>query len=161
MSLLQTLRPRVEILSQEFIDRIIDEAFEVNATLGLQFENPLALAILAEHGQRVDRARERVYLSRDFVEEAIASAPKSFSLWNVTGDASIEVGGDHVTYDPGSAAIKMLETDGSVVQSKSADYIRLSRLVHHLPHIRAHSTSLVPHDVPIEISDYYRRGHLP
>ncbi len=156
MSLLPTLRPRIEILSQEFIDRIIDEAFEVNATLGLQFENPRALAILAEHGQKVDRASERVYLSRDFVEKAIAAAPKSFRIWNVTGDASIEVGGDQVTYDPGSAAIKMLETDGSVVQSKSADYIRLSRLVHHLQHIRAHSTSLVPHDVPIEISDYYR-----
>jgi trimethylamine---corrinoid protein Co-methyltransferase len=154
--MLPTLRPRIEMLSKEFIDRIIDEAFEVNATLGLQFENPAALELLAQHGQRIDRPKERVYLSRDFVERAIDSAPKSFKLWNVTGDASIEVGGDNVTYDPGSAAIKMLETDGSVHTSKSADYVRLSRLVQHLQHIRAHSTSLVPHDVPIEVSDYYR-----
>lgn len=156
MSLLPTLRPRVEILSREFIDRIIDEAFEVNATLGLQFEHPRALALLAEHGQRVDPDKERAWLSRDFVEKAIASAPRSFKIWNVTGDAAIEVGGDTVTYDPGSAAIKVLETDGSVHTARSADYVRLSRLVHHLPHIRAHSTSLVPHDVPIEVSDYYR-----
>ena len=156
MSLLPTLRPRIEVLSREFIDRIIDEAFEVNATLGLQFENPRALAILADHGQKVDRAKERVWLSRDFVEKAIATAPKSLALWNVTGDASIEVGGDNVTYDPGSAAIKMLETDGATRPSTSADYVRLSRLVHQLQHIRAQSTSLVPADVPIEVSDYYR-----
>ena len=156
MSLLPTLRPRVEVLSPQFIDRVIDEAFEVNATLGLQFENPRALSILAEHGQRVDRASERAYLSRGFVEKAIASAPRSFRLWNVTGDVSIEVGGDHVTYDPGSAAIKMLDPDGSVRPSTSADYVKLSRLVQHLPHIRAHSTAVVPSDVPIEISDLYR-----
>jgi trimethylamine--corrinoid protein Co-methyltransferase len=156
MSLLPTLRPRIEVLSREFIDRIIDEAFEVNATLGLQFENPRALAILGDHGQRIDRARERAYLSRDFVEKAIASAPRSLTLWNVTGDAAIEVGGDTVTYDPGSAAIKMLEPGGTTRASTSADYVRLSRLVHHLQHIRAQSTSLVPSDVPIEVSDYYR-----
>jgi trimethylamine:corrinoid methyltransferase-like protein len=156
MSLLPTFRPRIEVLSREFIERIIDEAFEVNATLGLQFENPHALSILAEHGQRIDKATERAYLSRDFVEKAIASAPRTFKLWNVTGDTSIEVGGDQVTYDPGSAAIKMLHTDGSVRASTSADYVRLSRLVQHLQHIRAHSTSLVPTDVPIEVSDLYR-----
>jgi trimethylamine--corrinoid protein Co-methyltransferase len=156
MSLVPTLRPRIEMLSQAFIDRIIDEAFEVNEKLGLQFENPKALGIFAEHGQRVERDKERAYLSRDFVEKAIASAPKKLTLWNVTGDTSIEVGGDNVTYDPGSAAIKMLDTDGSVHASLSSDYVRLSRLVHHLPHIRANSSALVPHDVPIEISDFYR-----
>jgi trimethylamine:corrinoid methyltransferase-like protein len=156
VSLLPTFRPRIEVLSKEFIERIIDEAFEVNATLGLQFENPRALALLAEHGQRIDRARERVYLSRDFVEKAIASAPRTLTLWNVTGDVSIEVGGDHVTYDPGSAAIKILEADGHTRPSTSGDYVRLSRLVHQLQHIRANSTALVPSDVPIESSDYYR-----
>ena len=156
MSLLPTHRPRVEMLSQVFIERIIDEAFEVNEKLGLQFEHPKALALLGEHGQKIDREKERAYLSRDFVEKAIQSAPKSLTMWNVTGDTSIEVGGDTVTYDPGSAAIKVLETDGSLRQSTSADYARLSRLVHHLPHIRANSSALVPHDVPIETSDYTR-----
>jgi trimethylamine--corrinoid protein Co-methyltransferase len=156
VTLLPTFRPRIEVLSREFIDRIIDEAFEVLATIGLQFEHPRALALLGEHGQRIDKEQERAYLSRDFVEKAIASAPKRFKIWNVTGDAAIEIGGDEVTYDPGSAAIKMLESDGTVRPSTGADYVRLSRLVQQLQHIRAQSTSLVPADVPIEISDFYR-----
>src|SRR5437867_3663720 len=144
------------MLSEELIDRIIDEAFDVLSTIGLQFEHPKALSVLGEHGQRIDRTGERAYLDRDFVEKAIESAPKSFKIWNVTGDASIEIGGDNVTYDPGSAAIKMLEADGTVRPSTSSDYVRLARLVQHLGNIRAASTSLVPSDVPNEVSDFFR-----
>ncbi|PYT34293.1 MAG: hypothetical protein DMF52_13325 [Acidobacteria bacterium] len=156
MSLLPTFRPRIQMLSEELIDRIIDEAFDVLSTIGLQFEHPKALSLLGEHGQRIDRTGERAYLDRDFVEKAIESAPKSFKIWNVTGDASIEIGGDNVTYDPGSAAIKMLEVDGTTHASTSSDYVRLARLVHQLGNIRAASTSLVPHDVPNEVSDFFR-----
>jgi len=144
------------MLSEELIDRIIDEAFEVLSAIGLQFEHPKALALLGEHGQRIDKGAERAFLSRDFVERAIQSAPKRFQIWNVAGDASIEVGGDNVTYDPGSAAIKVLEVDGTTRASTSSDYVRLARLVQHLPNIRAASTSLVPTDVPNEVSDFFR-----
>ena len=76
MSLLSTFRPRVQMLSEEGIDRIIDEAFEVLSTIGLQFEHPKALALLGEHGQRIDKASERAYLSRDFIEKAIQDGIK-------------------------------------------------------------------------------------
>jgi trimethylamine--corrinoid protein Co-methyltransferase len=156
MSLLPTFRPRVQMLSEPMIDRIIDEAFEVLETIGLQFEHPGAVELLGEHGQRIDREAERAWLQRGFVEKAIASAPRSFKIWNVTGDACIEIGGDQVTYDPGSAAIKVLEPDGRVRPSTSQDAVRLARLVQQLPNIRAQSTSLVPGDVPNEVSDFVR-----
>jgi trimethylamine--corrinoid protein Co-methyltransferase len=144
------------MISDALVDRIIDEAFDVLERIGLQFENDRALDLLAEHGQKVERATQRACLSRGFVERALAASPKRLTVWNVTGDASLDVGGDSVTFDPGSAAIKVLEPDRSVRASTSTDCARLSRLVHHLPHIRAQSTSLVPADVPNEASDYYR-----
>ena len=156
MSLLPTFRPRVQMIADSLIDRIVDEAYDVLARIGLQFENDRAVDIFAERGQKVDRATQRVWLSRDFIEKALALAPKSFELWNVTGDQSITLGGDHVTFDPGSAAIKVLEPDRSVHPSTSIDYARLSRLVHQLKNIRAQSTSLVPADMPMEVTDYYR-----
>ena len=156
MSLLPTFRPRVEMIGADLIDRIVDEAFRVLEHLGLQFENDRAIDLFAAHGQRVDRSAQRVWLSRDFIEGALRTAPRRLRLWNVTGDRFVEVGGDEVTFDPGSAAIKVLERDRSVRSSTSADYVRLSRLVHHLPHLRAHSTALVPSDLPIEVTDYYR-----
>jgi len=156
VTLLPTFRPRVQMIDAALVDRIIDEAFDVLQTIGLQFENERAVDLFAEHGQKIDRATQRVWLERGFVERAVASAPKSITLWNVTGDRSIEVGGDNVTFDPGSAAIKVLETDRKVRASTMADYVRLSRLVHQLGNIRAQSTSLVPSDLPMEVTDYYR-----
>src|SRR5262249_55683360 len=94
VSLEPTLRPRVQMIAEPLIDRIIDEAFDVLERLGLQFENPKALDVFADHGQRVEREKERVYLSRDFIEKALKTTPKSITIWNVTGTKSIEVGGD-------------------------------------------------------------------
>ena len=156
MSLVPTFRPRVQMIADPLIDRIIDEAFDVLERLGLQFENPRALDVFASHGQKVDMPKERVWLKRDFIERALETVPKTITVWNVTGTKSIEIGGDNVTFDPGSAAIKVLLQDRSVRSSTSSDYVMLSRLVHQLPHIRAHSTSLVPHDLPIESTDYFR-----
>ncbi|MGH9750796.1 MAG: trimethylamine methyltransferase family protein [Candidatus Polarisedimenticolia bacterium] len=156
MSLLPPFRPRVQMISEAMIDRIIDEAFEVLEKIGLQFEHPKALALLGEHGQRIEPKSERAWLSRGFIEKAMGTAPRSFKLWNVTGDAFLEIGGDEVIYDPGSAAIKVLETDGRVRASTCADAINIARLVQQLPHIKAQSTSLVPSEVPNEISDFLR-----
>jgi trimethylamine--corrinoid protein Co-methyltransferase len=156
MSLLPTFRPRLQMVAPELIDRVIDEAFDVLAQTGLMFENDRAIDIFGEHGQRVDRGTQRVWLDRGFVEKAIESAPEKITLWNVSGNTSIEIGGDHVVFDPGSAAIKMLTADGDVRPSTSADCARLSRLVHHLDHLRVSSTAVVPCDVPNEISDFYR-----
>src|SRR5258705_116243 len=50
----------------------------------------------------------------------------------------------------------MLEADGTTHASTSSDFVRLARLVHQLGNIRAASTSLVPHDVPNEVSDFFR-----
>src|SRR3989449_10335631 len=50
----------------------------------------------------------------------------------------------------------MLEVDGTTHASTASDYVRLARLVHRLGKIRAASTSLVPHDVPNEVSDFFR-----
>lgn len=156
MTLPPPFRPRLQVLDEAAVDRIIDEAFTVLERIGLQFENDRALDLLAGHGQRVERDGQRAFLDRGFVERAIASAPRSVTLHSVTGDGKVVVGGDEVTFDPGSAAIKVLEADRRVRASTAADAVRLARLVHHLPHLRANATALVPADVPIEASDFYR-----
>ncbi len=77
-------------------------------------------------------------------------------MWNVSGNVSTVIGGDEVNFDPGSAAIKLLEADGTVRPPTSADAARLSRLVHQLKNLKLSATALVPSDVPNEISGFYR-----
>ncbi|HEX9638007.1 MAG TPA: trimethylamine methyltransferase family protein [Acidobacteriota bacterium] len=149
--------PRVKLLDRAMITRIIDEAFEILAKVGDMIENEEALELLGDHGAQVDLAAQRAHIPRDLVERALKSAPKQFKLWDLTGKQAVTVGGDHVLYDPGSAALNVLESDTlQVRRAVGRDYARLARLVEQLPHLRLNSTALVCSDVPVEISDSYR-----
>jgi len=149
--------PRVKVLDRAMISRIIDEAFEILAKIGDMIENEEALKLLGDHGAEVDLASQRALIPRDLVERALKSAPRQFKLWDVTGKQSVTVGGDNVLYDPGSAALNVLEGDTlQVRRAVGRDYARLARLVEQLPHLRLNSTALVCSDVPVEISDSYR-----
>ena len=49
------MRPALNLLQPELIDRIIGEAREVLGKLGVEIHNPTVLAMLADRGAKVDR----------------------------------------------------------------------------------------------------------
>ena len=69
----------------------------------------------------------------------------------------VHYGGDQVHFDPGSAALAILdpETNRQRVPT-TADLVRLMKLVEQLPQIDAQSTSMICGDVVAEIGDLYR-----
>ena len=44
------MRPKLRFLDQELIERILAEARDLLAKLGVEIHNPEVLALLAEHG---------------------------------------------------------------------------------------------------------------
>ena len=112
--------PRVKVLDRAMISRIIDEAFEILAKVGDMIENEEALQLLGDHGAQVDLGSQRAFLPRDLVERALKSAPRQFKLWDLTGKQSVTVGGDHVLYDPGSAARASARLYMVSIESRSA-----------------------------------------
>jgi len=110
-SLLPTFRPRVQMLSEEFIDRIIDEAFEVLGGIGLQFEHPKALA--CSRARTAHRRGERAppNLSGTSSRRRSRRRPRAQDLERL--GRRVDRGRRRQRHlRPGSAAIKMLETDG-------------------------------------------------
>ena len=66
-------------LTGEKLSQIHEASLEVLEKSGLAIDHPVALEKLAEAGARVDKAGQRVYLSSDLVEQALKTAPKSFT----------------------------------------------------------------------------------
>ena len=92
------------------------------------------------------------------MERAIASAPKSFTLYNRDGLPHAELGGNNVHYVPGSSGLKILDhRTGETRQSNSTDFIEYARLCDGLEHIAylatAFSTNL---DIEAQVSDAWR-----
>jgi len=150
-------RPRVEFLNPSFADAIIDEAFDLLARRGVFVENADALRLLGDAGAPIEAAARRVRFPRALVELCLATAPSSLTLYDRTGRAAFAVGGDEVHFDPGSAAVTLLDPETqSERPAVTADLVRFYRLVETLEHLHFQSTGLISVDVPHAAADAYR-----
>ncbi len=151
------LRPGVRFLSQQAVEQIIDEAIELLQKAGIFVENEEALKLLEEAGQKIDRRKSRVFIERSLVEECLKTCPSEIRLFDLDGSREYLVGRDEIHFDPGSAAIKIL--DPATLKEREAvttDLVTLYQLVETLENLDFQSTALVSADVPEEMADIYR-----
>jgi len=151
------MRPTLRLLDDGLIERILDEARTLLAELGVEIHNREALALIGDHGGRVDLAAAHAWIPGDLIDRALQSAPTGFRLYDALGRETHHFCGNRVHFTPGSAAITVLDGDtGEIRPPTTADYIRYVKVVSGLPHIEAQSTAFIPADVPSRISDSYR-----
>lgn len=150
-------RPKLELLSEEFIKKIIEEALIVLEKTGIFVENKEALDLFSDAGMKIDDKTQRVFISRDLVDNSLSSTPSVISLFDRTGEEEFTVGNDEVHFDPGSAAVTIL--DHKTQKQRIAitkDLVEFVRLTDCLDNIHFQSTGLVSGDVPEILSDSYR-----
>jgi trimethylamine--corrinoid protein Co-methyltransferase len=151
------MRPTLRFLDDDLIERIVSEAMDLLATLGLLVQNENAVSLLAEHGATVDPGSGRVTIPPALVDEAIGKTPSGFALYDVLGEQTHDLSGDKVHFTPGSSGITVLDPDtGEMRTPVTDDFVRLAKLTSRLPHIEAQSTAFICRDVPEAIQDSYR-----
>ncbi len=151
------MRPVLRFLGDELVQQIVAEARAVLREVGVEIHNPLVLALLADHGARVDAATQRAFFPDALLDGALRTAPHGFSLWDAPGRTAHDLSGDHVHFTPGSAAIRVLDFGAAASRTPSAaDVVAYAKLVAQLDHIAFQSTAIVPGDVHRNISDSYR-----
>lgn len=155
--MIETRKPKLELLSQAFIEKIVDEALVLLERHGVLVENTEAVGLLQEAGAVLDRASGQVRIGRKTVEAALATAPAVITLYDRAGVRSYKVGGDEVHFDPGSAAVALLD-HGTQSERKAttADLVDFYKLVETLEHLHFQSTGLIAADVPPPLADCYR-----
>jgi len=160
------LRPKVTILNEEYKKKIFEEAKHILETLGVLFENLDAEALLKEQG--VPNKGQRYFIPSDLVDKCLTSPPREITLYDREGKSHLSLKDDNVHFDPGSAAIFILdEKTGEIREPVHQDYIRFTKVVDQLSNIEAQSTSLVYSDVNKDAQDWHRLytalkyGHKP
>jgi trimethylamine---corrinoid protein Co-methyltransferase len=155
--MIPTTRPKAELLSSAFIGKIVDEACALLETKGIFVENAEAMDLLAAAGTKIDRGRQKAFLGRRLVEESLATTPPSFKMYDRSGRTEYLVGGDEIHFDPGSAAISVLDRESrSERRPVTGDLVRFYTLVETLENIDFQSTGIVSADVPHAVADAYR-----
>ncbi len=155
--MIPTKKPKLELLSEEFIKKIIEEALNLLEKTGLFVENKNALELFSAAGMKIDDKNQRVFITTDLVEDSLSSTPSVIHIFDRTGEKGFVAGNDEVHFNPGSAAVAIL--DHKTQQQRiavSRDLVEFVKLTDCLENIHFQSTGLVSGDVPETISDSYR-----
>jgi len=146
-----------QILSEEIIKRIIEEALQLLESPGVKIGSQEAISWLHDYGAKVEPNQGIVKLAPELVLQALENVPKEFSLYNKLGEATVHYAGEKVHFDPGSSAINILDSESYQHRpAETSDLIKIIQICESLSAYDAQSTAVVCHDVPQEIGDLYR-----
>jgi len=150
-------RPLLEVFSREKIEEIHVASLRVLEETGVRVTCENALKIFSDIGADVDKSKKMVYISEYLVKEALKKAPSTVKLYNRNKKPSMILTKNRVHYNPGSAAIYMLDRKtGEMRRPLSKDFREFVRLVDAMENIHAQSTAMVVSDVPEATADRYR-----
>jgi trimethylamine--corrinoid protein Co-methyltransferase len=149
------IRPKIKVLDERYKGLILEEAQSILETQGIFIENQAAITMFDKLG--LNHENRRYFIPSDLVKKCLGTTPHQIKLFDREGEEHLELKEDQVHYDPGSAAIFILdENTGEIREGKSADFIRFSKVVEQLKYIEAQSTALIYQDVPKNAQDWHR-----
>jgi trimethylamine--corrinoid protein Co-methyltransferase len=152
------MRPSLNVLSANQIEKILDEAKKILSEIGVEVRGEALRGRLLAHGLSLDPAGTRVLFPPEVVEEAVQTAPDSFTLYDRNGRPHAELGGDHVHFVPGSSGLKVLDhRTGETRLANTADFAEYVRLADGLPNIAYLATAFSTNDdIDPQVSDAWR-----
>jgi trimethylamine--corrinoid protein Co-methyltransferase len=152
------MRPTLNVLSDELITQILDEAKRIMAETGMEIRGEAMKQRLLDHGLKTDSSGKRILFPADVVEKAIATAPSNFTLYNRDGEAHAELGGYNVHYVPGSSGLKIQDhRSGETRLADTTDFVEYARLCDGLEHIAYLATAFSTNqDIESQVSDAWR-----
>jgi trimethylamine--corrinoid protein Co-methyltransferase len=151
------MQPKLTLLNDELIAKILEEAYELLQCPGIKVQNPEARDLLAAAGAKLYPDNQVIGIPASLVHKALESVPREFYLYDYDGNPVVHYGGDSVHFDPGSSGITMLNPETLEHDTTETSHlIRLLKVAEQLPQYDAQSTAVICHEVPKEIQDSYR-----
>jgi trimethylamine--corrinoid protein Co-methyltransferase len=150
------MRPRLQFLSEDLIERVLSEALDLLGTLGLNVQNDNAAKLMRDNGAGV-RDDGRITLPEALVMDCVRRAPSGFALYDVLGEQTHDLSGDRVHFTPGSSGITVLDSETREMRTPATrDFVDFTKLTSRMEHIEAQSTAFICRDVPEPVQDSYR-----
>lgn len=151
------MQPKLTLLTDDIIERILDEAYQLLLKPGIKVNNEEARDLLASAGAQIDLETNVVKIPQQIARKALETAPREFYLYDYDGNPTVKYGGDAVHFDPGSSGIAMLNPETLEHDTTETPHLlKLIKVAEQLSQYDAQSTAVVCHDVPQQIQDSYR-----
>jgi trimethylamine--corrinoid protein Co-methyltransferase len=144
--------PPLEIIPPEGVERIHQASMHILENVGLDFLDAEALDLWQQAGAKVDRANQHVWLDRELVLAAIASAPSSFTWRARNPERSVVVGQNFINFMPQAGMAYVHNLDSGRRQGRLEDFNNFLKLTHMCHALHCGGVQHVePQDVPASI----------
>jgi trimethylamine--corrinoid protein Co-methyltransferase len=146
-------------LAEADVLRIHAAALTVLERTGVEVMESECRSVLAAAGARVDPARNRVYLPRALVEQALQTVNRDVVLYSKDGRMDLHLRGKRVHLGTGGAAVLILDlATGRARPTCLRDLYDIGRLVEALDNIHFLLRPVVARDVPnddLDVNTFY------
>ena len=150
---------RYRPLSDEDVRRIHGAALSVLERTGVEVQGSECRDIFAAAGARVEAANNRVFISRQMVEQALKLANRDVVLYSRDGRTDLHLRDKRVHLGTGGAAVLVLDLEtGQARHSQLRDLYDIGRLVDTLDNIHFYLRPVVARDVgneDIDLNTFY------
>ncbi len=135
--------------------RVHEAAVGILERTGARLMEPRAVELLARAGARTDG--DRVWIPRELVERALATAPRSITLYDRTGAPAIELAGRTFWAGPGSDCLHVLDHRTGVRRTPTLGDLRDGiALVDALEDLDFIMSLFIPGEVDGRVADRYQ-----
>lgn len=143
-------RLKLDILSDEDIQRIHEATLAVIEKTGVRFPSVRALDIWEEHGATVDRDKQIVKAPSELIQKALATAPPEYILAARSQDQDLYLDGNHVYVGTDGCGVEVIdlyngERRGSTIQ----DVTDIAIVADYLPEVAFHWVAVSAQDRPV------------
>ena len=146
-------------LEDEDVRRISEASFELLERVGIEVQPSECRDIFRKAGARIDADRNRVYIPRSLVEDALTTAQNEVFLAGRDPKHDMILGGTRVYMGTGGAAVKILDLKTKRARETTlADVAQIGKLVDALDNIHFYLRSCVARDIPsenLDLNTYY------
>jgi trimethylamine--corrinoid protein Co-methyltransferase len=146
-------------LSDEDVRRISEASFELLERVGIEVVPSECRDIFQKAGAKVDSSRNRVFVPRSMVEDALSTAQNEVFLAGRDPEHDMILGGTRVYMGTGGAAVKILDLETKRVRETTLNDVgQIGRLVDALDNIHFYLRSCVARDIPpenLDLNTYY------
>ncbi|MEL7131483.1 MAG: trimethylamine methyltransferase family protein [Pseudomonadota bacterium] len=145
--------PTMDVFSADQAEDMHQSALRILEDLGMRVLLPEARAFFAKGGARVDG--EMVFVGRDLVDAALASAPKSIACRAGGRDRDIVMELGNLVFQAGAGAPHATDLERGRRPGSAEDYIEYLQLTHHFDVFQMISPQVEPQDVPTHLRHYF------
>ncbi len=145
--------PVMSVFSDDEAANMHETALRMLEQLGMRVLLPEAIKIYSAAGARVEG--DMVYIGREIVEAALASAPRSIHCQAGAPERDIVLELGALAFQPGAGAPHATDLRRGRRPGSARDFTEYTRISHHYDVFQMMSPSVEPQDVPTHLRHYF------